>query len=73
MAKKQRLSNPITIKLNRESGTIQLQWDRKSANINYILNNLKLFNLEQTPKITKQIFSLSTIGGKKANTDTIYI
>ena len=35
-------SNPITMKINREASTLELQWDRKSKNIEYVLNNLRM-------------------------------
>ena len=73
MTKNTTPSNPITMKINRETSTLEIQWDRKSKNIESVLNNLKLFNIEATSKITKQIFNLSTTGGKKINTDIIYI
>lgn len=73
MTTKSNTSNPITMKINRDANIIELQWDRKISNIQYILNNLKLFEIKATPKITKQILNLSSIGGKKTNTDTIFI
>ena len=66
-------SRALTMKINRTANTIEIQWDRKIHNTGYILNNLKLFNIELTSKITKQILNLSTLGGKKMNTDIIYI
>jgi hypothetical protein len=66
-------SNPITMKINREASTLELQWDRKSKNIEYILSNIKIFEIEITSNITKQIINLSTAGGKKRNTDIICI
>ncbi len=66
-------SKALTMKIDRTANTIEIQWDRKSENIDQILNNLKLFNIELTSKITKQILNLSTIGGKKVNIDTIYL
>jgi hypothetical protein len=66
-------SKALTMKIDRSSNTIQIQWDRKSQNIDQIMNNLKLFNIEPTSKITKQILNFSTLGGKKANIDTIYL
>lgn len=73
MTTKSNSSNPITMKINRTANTIELQWDRKSTSIEYILNNLKLFDIEATSKITKQILNLSSIGGKKSNADIIHI
>jgi len=66
-------SKALTMKIDRTANTIEIQWDRKSQNIDQILNNLNLFNIELTAKITKQILNLSTIGGKKVNIDTIYL
>ncbi len=65
-------SNPINMKINRDTSTLEIQWDRKSSSIEYILNNLKLFNIEATSKITKQILNLASIGGNKSNIDIIY-
>ena len=73
MTTKSNPSNPSTMKINRNANTIELQWDRKSESIGYVLNNLKLFDIEATSKITKQILNSSSIGGKKSNTDTIFI
>lgn len=73
MTTKSNPSNPITMKINRNANTIELQWDRKSTSIEYVLNNLKLFDIETTSKITKQILNLSSIGGKKSNADVVFI
>jgi len=61
------------MKINRNTSTIEIQWDRRLENTEYILNNLKLFDLESTPKVRSQLMNLSNIGGKKSNTDTIFI
>jgi len=66
-------SKALTMKIDRTANTIEIQWDRKSSNIDQVLNNIKLFNVELTLKITKQVLNLSTLGGKKINTDIIYI
>ena len=66
-------SKAITMKIDRVANTIEIQWDRKSSNIDQVLNNLKLFNIELTSKITTQILNLSTIDGKNSSTDIIYI
>ena len=66
-------SKALTMKIDRTANTIEIKWDRKSQNIDQILSNLKLFNIELTSKITKQIINLSTIGGNKSKTDIIYI
>ena len=73
MTTKSNTSNPITMKINRNANTLELQWDRKSISIEYVLTNLKIFAIEATSKITKQILNLSSIGGKKLNIDIIYI
>ena len=66
-------SKALAMKINRIAETIEIQWDRKPSNIEQIFNNLKLFNIELTSKITNQILNLSTLGGKKVNIDTIYL
>ena len=66
-------SKALMMKIDRTTNTIEIQWDRKSQNIDQIMNNLKLFNIELTSKITKQILNFSTLGRKKINTDIIYI
>lgn len=66
-------SKALTMKIDRTANTIEIQWDRKSSNIDQVLNNLKLFNIELTSKITKQIFNFSNLGGKKMSTDIIFI
>jgi hypothetical protein len=66
-------SKALTMKIDRTANTIEIQWDRKSSNIDQVLNNIKLFKIELTSKITNQILNLSTVGGKKSNKDVIYI
>lgn len=66
-------SKALKMKIDRTANTIEIHWDRKSSNIDQILINLKLFNIEPTSIITKQILNLSTLGGKKVNIDTIYL
>ena len=66
-------SKALTMKIDRTANTIEIQWDRKSSNIDQVLNNLKLFNIEVTSKITKQIFNFSNLDRKKISTDTIYL
>lgn len=66
-------SNPITMKINRDAHTLEIQWDRKSTTIERILDNLQLFGIEATQKIKNQIITLSSIGGKKSNMDIIHI
>jgi hypothetical protein len=66
-------SKALTMKIDRTANTIEIQWDRKSQNIDQILKNLKLFNIELTSNITKQISNLPTTGSKNYCTDIIYI
>jgi len=73
MTSKSNPSKAFTMKINRNTSTIEIQWDRRLENTEYILNNLKLFDLESTPKVRSQLMNLSNIGGKKSNTDTIFI
>lgn len=73
MTTKSNPSNSIIMRINRDANIIELQWDRKSKNIKYVLKNLALFNIELTTKIKSQVRNFSNIGGKKINIDTIYI
>jgi hypothetical protein len=64
-------TNGYSIKFNQENQSIEIKWDRKPNNIGYILNNLSLFNISITQKITKQILSLSNNQTNKITIDII--
>lgn len=66
-------TNTFSIKFDRENQSIEIKWDRKPSNIGYILNNLSLFNISISQKITKQIMELSNQTSSKISTDTIFI
>ena len=66
-------TNTFSIKFNQENQSIEIKWDRKPSNIGYILNNLSLFNISISQKITKQIMNLSNQSTSKISTDIIFI
>jgi hypothetical protein len=66
-------TNTFSIKFNQENQSIEIKWDRKPNNIGYILNNLSLFNISISQKITKQIMDFSNQSTSKISTDIIFI
>ena len=66
-------TNTLSIKFNQENQSIEIKWDRKPSNIGYILNNLNLFNISISQKITKQIIYFSNQSTSKISTDIIFI
>lgn len=66
-------TNTFSIKYNQENQSIEIKWDRKPNNVGYILNNLSLFNISTSQKITKQIMDLSNQSTSKISTDIIFI
>ena len=66
-------SKALTMKIDRTANTIEIQWDRKIHNTEYILNNLKMFGIEATPDIARQIINLSIISAGESNKDLISI
>ncbi len=66
-------TNAFAMKIDRQSNTLQIKWDRKPSNIGYILNNLALFNIPTNQRITKQLLTLSNSKTTKTTTDIIHI
>ncbi len=66
-------TNGYSIKFNQENQSLEIKWDRKPNNIGYILNNLSLFNISISQKITKQLMDYSNQYTSKTSTDNIYI
>jgi hypothetical protein len=66
-------SNTLSIKFNQENQSLEIKWDRKPNNIGYVLNNLSLFNISISQKITKQLLDYSNQSTSKISTDIIFI
>jgi hypothetical protein len=68
-------SNTLSIKFNQENQSLEIKWDRKPNNIGYVLNNLSLFNISISQKITKQLldYSNQSQSTSKISTDIIFI
>lgn len=66
-------TNTLSIKFNQDNQFIEIKWDRKPSNIGYILNNLSLFKISISQKITQQIMDFSNQSTSKISTDIIFI